>query len=688
MALLNARRHIIRYVLAALLFLFLSYQFLTRARTSAPTSSSRALNDPVQVLKDNGAYVPVPKVPLQKQNGLTEHANKDERPAVKHVGLQDADQLGELAATAVTGGSNTKTTLTAAEVDKTLLSKILSAETQRSSTEVTAISHETTPTSHAGMAQTSTKTTTPTPTRATPSTWAGDHGKKPFPSPTRPHHTQSPLLVANAYTLASADDFLPHFAALPSQNNLTVLQAMKSCTWSDNLPVNFQFGKDAEWAVNLRNESEITSHRNDWQRFILEDAIPWSQVSDQFSGRGIVIVAGNERSLKRTFVLLRMLNHFNASLPVEIHHHGTEELSTHNKTALKSTFRNVSFSDLEDPTQPVTTSAKGFINYNLKTAALLNSRFAEPLLLDSDNLPVSDPAVLFTSSTYKTYGSIFWPDIARTRPENPIWALSNTPCSMSEYEQESGQLLVNKSKFWYHLQLAKYWSDSEYYSEFLLGDKDTFRFAWHALRTEYGRPQRWLTSVGVVQRPRDERAWPSEPDMKIGVGSTSAMSRDRAEDQDVNASNRLETQGKGIYCGHSFGQHFPDGNDSAILFLHGGLVKTLTPAQIRHARKYGRGLFAAYKESLSASDWNKVEGVRIKWHGGPYLEEEEDEGADGGKGEERRKMMRGIAHCTDMDLIEPRVAGDEETKELSGFEELVQEMGFYWMVEDESDEGL
>ena len=103
---------------------------------------------------------------------------------------------------------------------------------------------------------------------------------------------------------------------------------------------------------------------------------------------------------------------------------------------------------------------------------------------------------------------------------------------MDEYEQESGQLLVDKRRFFYHLQLAAWFdnehSRNEYYRQILLGDKDLFRFAWHALQTQYGTPAKWLTSVGTFY-----------------------------ED--------------GYYCGHSFAQHHPD--DGRVAFMHGGLVK-------------------------------------------------------------------------------------------------------------------
>ncbi|KAK4124409.1 glycosyltransferase family 71 protein [Parathielavia appendiculata] len=100
---------------------------------------------------------------------------------------------------------------------------------------------------------------------------------------------------------------------------------------------------------------------------------------------------------------------------------------------------------------------------------------------------------------------------------------------MDENEQESGQLMVGKRRYWYHLQLAAWLKNKqgEYYDKFLLGDKDMFSFAWHALKTDFGLPRKWLTSVG--------------------------------------------TRNDGFYCGHTFAQHHPD--DRRIAFMHGGLTK-------------------------------------------------------------------------------------------------------------------
>lgn len=50
-------------------------------------------------------------------------------------------------------------------------------------------------------------------------------------------------------------------------------------------------------------------------------------------------------------------------------------------------------------------------NFHLKAAAILASKFAEVLYLDSDNVPLRDPAYLFDEPLYKSSGgAVFWPD--------------------------------------------------------------------------------------------------------------------------------------------------------------------------------------------------------------------------------------------------------------------------------------
>jgi alpha 1,2-mannosyltransferase len=139
-----------------------------------------------------------------------------------------------------------------------------------------------------------------------------------------------------------------------------------------------------------------------------------------------------------------------------------------------------------------------------------------------------------------------------------------------------------------------------------------FRFAWHALKTKYGSPTKWLTSVGTV------------------------------------ADN--------YYCGHTFAQHHPNGS---IAFLHGGLLKTITREVMIWHKEFHGGIFQSYKRSKYDEVHGWIENVYIKWDGAEYLP--------------NRPADIKIASCTDMAEITARpldeiLPGFEATyEEIGGY---------------------
>jgi hypothetical protein len=125
--------------------------------------------------------------------------------------------------------------------------------------------------------------------------------------------------------------------------------------------------------------------------------------------------------------------------------------------------------------------------FALKTAAILHSHFAEILFLDGDNYAVRDPTFLFESAPYVETGALFWKDLWKTRPDNPLWKIMGIEC-VDEFEQESGQLVINKSfpgiqkalDVAYFMQMQ-----SALYFELTPGDKDTFRLSWRTLELPF-----------------------------------------------------------------------------------------------------------------------------------------------------------------------------------------------------------
>lgn len=239
-------------------------------------------------------------------------------------------------------------------------------------------------------------------------------------------------VLQDAHQLQSADAFLPHFKAVIELPGYTIQKAKRTCHLKHGEKVNFQWEKDSPgkgWISRHAPNSEVEERRREWQSFVASGMIPYSKVKRRFSGRGLVVVAGNQDTLKGVEVMLRSLKRLGSSIAVELHY-WDDEVSEKDKKVLRNLYPRMSFNDLSGAHNIIEVKKDdAYINYQLKTAALVNSRFAEPILLDSDNIPVIDPSLLYASQTYRDFGTVFWPDIARTRPQNPVWAIFNTPVS-------------------------------------------------------------------------------------------------------------------------------------------------------------------------------------------------------------------------------------------------------------------
>lgn len=146
-------------------------------------------------------------------------------------------------------------------------------------------------------------------------------------------------------------------------------------------------------------------------------------------------------------------------------------------------------------------SSSGYALYVMKGAAIIYSSFEEIIYLDVDNIALKDPTNLFDTPAYKETGAIFWKDLWKTRMDNPIYKVLGLEC-VDEYQQESGQMVVNKGlpNVFKALQLAFYMQEhSKFYFQFLQGDKDTFRFAWRVLKQPYHMVRPFMGIIGNIQ---------------------------------------------------------------------------------------------------------------------------------------------------------------------------------------------
>lgn len=264
-------------------------------------------------------------------------------------------------------------------------------------------------------------------------------------------------------------------------------------------------------------ESTIRMVIKHWRDFV--DTIP--PYPDEFEGKGIIICAGGKSYLTCCWVLINMLrNELECNLPIQVWYKG-DEITSDQIEAL--TELRVTCHNLEDYYE----LGPDFKGYAMKPMSILFSSLKEVLYLDADNICTLNPDFLFDLPEYKQYGALFWPDFWSTDSENQIWDIIGTPAN-NEKEQESGQILIDKERCWEEINLAVYFNlNSHIYYNYLIGDKDTFRFAWLALKKAFNMVKHEVASCGYI-------------------------------DTD------------GLFVGHTMVQHLPNGQ---IAFLHRNLLK-------------------------------------------------------------------------------------------------------------------
>jgi alpha 1,2-mannosyltransferase len=81
---------------------------------------------------------------------------------------------------------------------------------------------------------------------------------------------------------------------------------------------------------------------------------------------------------------------------------------------------------------------------DIKNHAWINTEFTEFIWLDSDNIPLMEPALHFESQEYQKSRSVFWSDLYRDHPLNSIWRIVGRPCSDEHFPAETGQVVFDK----------------------------------------------------------------------------------------------------------------------------------------------------------------------------------------------------------------------------------------------------
>ncbi|CAI5733313.1 unnamed protein product [Peronospora farinosa] len=194
--------------------------------------------------------------------------------------------------------------------------------------------------------------------------------------------------------------------------------------------------------------------------------------------RGITI-AVYKKLLQSVYASVRSLRDMGCTLPIELWYKRSEVDVAHPLLRELTERYGTYMREMKDP------RAVGFYT---KLYAIYYSAFDQVLLLDADNFAVRDPTFLFDTPQFQNKGAIFWPDFWKPsystfniQKTSYVWEFFGLDY-VDMFEQESGQVLINRRMHYKALNVLMYYGYSlpRTYLKMRLvwGDKDLFRFAW------------------------------------------------------------------------------------------------------------------------------------------------------------------------------------------------------------------
>jgi len=242
-----------------------------------------------------------------------------------------------------------------------------------------------------------------------------------------------------------------------------------------------------------------------------------------FSGRGIVICAGDGHFKYAISTIDTLRNIIKTDLPVEIFYNGEEDLSVENRRKFQE-YKDVYVSDISKyfDNGPLTIGG-----WAIKPFSILASRFQEVLLMDADAMYLRDPSILFDDPGYLETGTVFFRD--RTLFPGPhdgsewlkSWMVEPMPETRAlrywneetAHEVESSTVVIDKSKTLLGLLAVCKFNEQEIRDEVVYkhvhGDKETFWMGFDMARQHYNEiplPSVFLGELAVGAEGEDPNA--------------------------------------------------------------------------------------------------------------------------------------------------------------------------------------
>lgn len=222
--------------------------------------------------------------------------------------------------------------------------------------------------------------------------------------------------------------------------------------------------------------------------------------------RGIVSTAGGSH-IPVFIISLRMLRRTGSTLPVELFLRADEGHDAYLCEELLPALnaRCVILDDFLKPAKSIQLE-----KYQYKIFSILFSSFEEVLLLDADNFPVKDPAYVFDTEPFTSYGMITWPDFWISTAAANFYTIQGTlmPSTNVRASTESGQIFVTKRTHSAGLLVAAYYNfygPSHYYPLLTQGgpgegDKETFIAGASAVGAPFYQVSDSVGILGYSQR--------------------------------------------------------------------------------------------------------------------------------------------------------------------------------------------
>lgn len=245
-----------------------------------------------------------------------------------------------------------------------------------------------------------------------------------------------------------------------------------------------------EFQLTENNSKEVISR--------VSDNIP-EFPADRFSDDGVVICGGGSRLFPSTWVCVNLLRDQGCKLPIELWHLGPEELDSQMISLIEPLGVKCIDALKVRTTSPIRTLA----GWELKAFSIVHSRFKRVMLLDADNMALSDVSRFFNWPEFISTGAVFWPDFGSLSPDRKVWEITGVEYN-DEPEFESGQILIDKEKAWRPLLLTLWLNaNSDFYFQYIHGDKDTFHLAFRRCFYAFAMPSRGINALDATMCQHD-----------------------------------------------------------------------------------------------------------------------------------------------------------------------------------------